>query len=97
MEKFYQKLWEIECKLEELKDAFVESKIDEAVAREYAPKLAELEASFTQLIDFIAMKKGIQLPTISTKEDVEKILLWETQKAKDAYTDEHKKWLEKKR
>ena len=80
MENFCQKLWEIEYKIEELEIAFVESITDEAEAREYASKLIELERSFYQLIDFVAMKKGIHaLPKIPMMEDVEKILLGGTQ------------------
>ncbi|MGQ9468499.1 MAG: hypothetical protein ACUVTD_01520 [Nitrososphaerales archaeon] len=76
--KVYQKLWEIECKLEELKDAYVEAEIGEEEAREYSSIFVDLEISFSKLINFIARKKGItHLPAILMKEDVRKILLLE--------------------
>jgi hypothetical protein len=70
-----EKLWEIEYKLEELKIVFVDSIKGDAEAREYASRLIELERSFNQLVDFIAMKKGLHaLPKIPVEDDVEKIL-----------------------
>ncbi|MDI6860043.1 MAG: hypothetical protein QMC85_06075 [Methanocellales archaeon] len=98
MEKVYQKLWEIECKLEELKDAFVEAEIDEEEARKYAEVFVDLEAGFAKVITFIAKKKGIPaLPAALMKEDVERVLLWETSKARDAFVKEYESYLSKQR
>lgn len=98
MKKVYQKLWGIECKLEELISAHAEAEIDEEESKEYASKFADLEMAFSKVINFIARKKGIStLPTVLIKEDVEKILLWETSKARDAFAKEYVSWLAKQK
>ena len=63
MEKVCKKLWEVELKLDELKDAFVGSEFSQDEAREYASLFADLETSFSKIIVFIAKKKRHYSPT----------------------------------
>lgn len=76
LEKICRTLWEIECKLEELMNAFAGSNINEEEAREYARVFDDLEAAYSKVIDFIAVKKGMShlLPRFFNKDDVKKVL-----------------------
>lgn len=76
LEKICQKLREIECKLEELVNAFANSNINEEEAKEYATVFGDLEAAYSKVINFIAVKKGMSrlLPNPFNKDDVKKVL-----------------------
>lgn len=98
MEKVCKKLWEVELKLDELKDAFVGSEFSQDEAREYASLFADLETSFSKIIVFIAKKKGItHLPAVLTGEDVMKILLLEPQEARKVFAEEYMSWMMKQK
>lgn len=98
LEKVCKKLWEVELKLDELKDAFVGSEFSQDEAREYASLFADLETSFSKIIVFIAKKKGItHLPAVLTGEDVMKILLLEPQEARKVFAEEYMSWMMKQK
>ena len=74
--EFYQKLWEINCKLEELKDTFVSFAAPEKENREWADSLGDLERAYSKIIGLVHKKRG--LPEVSfpamTNEDVKWVL-----------------------
>lgn len=82
MKRIYQKLWEIDCKLDELVKAFSESGIGGEESIEYSEKFMALENAYMEVIKFVAKKRGIPLygsaPSrigVITNEDVKRVLL----------------------
>jgi len=81
MNKFYEKLWEINCKLEELKDAFIDfSAIEKENQQKWEPKwtraLIDLEAAYSNLIELVRQKRGLmELPfPVIFDEDIKWLL-----------------------
>ena len=73
---FYQKLWEINCKLEELKDTFVSFSASEEENREWAGALSGLELAYGKIIDMVHKNRGLPeiVFPIMTDEDVKWVL-----------------------
>ena len=74
MNEFNQKLWEINLKLEELKNAFVELDQSEEKDHEYAQCLGDMEKGYGKMITLIAKDRGMPLPFAFTNEDIKWIL-----------------------
>ena len=59
MNEFYQKLWELNGKLEEVRAARARTDLGgEAVDQEFADVLFELEAAFSKVIELVRRKRG---------------------------------------
>jgi hypothetical protein len=78
MNEFYQKLWELNLKLEEVVKAFTRTDIGgDEVDREFAKVLGDLEIAYSKIVELVRRKRG--LPEIPTpwpinNEDVKWIL-----------------------
>lgn len=78
MNEFYQKLWELNLKLEEVAKAFTRTDIGgDEVDREFAKVLGDLELEYAKIVELVRQKRG--LPKIPTpwpinNEDVKWIL-----------------------
>ncbi len=75
MNEFYQALWKVNVKLEELREAFTRFQRDTDKDREYAKYLGDLELAYGQLVSFVAHDRGLPLPPLAlTNEDIMWIL-----------------------
>jgi hypothetical protein len=77
MNKFYEKLWELNEKLEEVVQAFSTSDIGgEEVDREFATILGDLETAYSKIIELVRQKRGLpEVPVaIINNEDIKWVL-----------------------
>src|SRR5436309_15882359 len=59
MNEFYQRLWELNEKLDEVARAFSKTDLGgQDVDREFAPLLDELECKFSKIVEVISRKHG---------------------------------------
>lgn len=77
MNEFYEKLWELNVKLEEVAKAFVKSDLGgDAVDREFSKVLGDLEVAYSRIVELVRQKRGLPvIPVIATNnEDVKWVL-----------------------